>query len=81
MDLTLRYLKDVRQSSLVFGLTKHLLYSKWRDPGVEPRLCLFSQLKRITKEWLDTCRICKGGTYPAQLLYQDLAYMACERVS
>jgi type III restriction enzyme len=42
---------------------------------------LFGQLKRITKQWLDTCLICKGGTYPAQLMYQELADMACERIT
>jgi type III restriction enzyme len=81
VDLTLKHLQDVRQSSLVFELTKHLLYSKWRDPGEEPKLYLFGQLKRITKEWLDTCLVCKGGTYPAQLMYRELADMSCERIT
>jgi type III restriction enzyme len=44
-------------------------------------LHLFGQLKRITKQWLDTCLVCKGGTYPAQLIYQELADMACERIT
>ena len=35
------------------------------------KLHLFGQLKRITKQWLETCLVCKGGTYPAQLMYQD----------
>jgi type III restriction enzyme len=42
---------------------------------------LFGQLKRITKQWLDSCLVCKGGTYPAQLMYQELADMACERIT
>ena len=50
-------------------------------PGEEPKLYLFGQLKRITKQWLDTCLVCKGGTYPAQLMYQELADMACERIT
>jgi hypothetical protein len=29
--------------------------------------------QRITKQWLDTCLQCKGGTYPAQIMYQELA--------
>src|SRR4029450_12884849 len=49
--------------------------------GEEPKLHLFGQLKRITKQWLDTCLVCKGGTYPAQLMYQELADMACERIT
>jgi len=43
----------LRQSSLLFALTKHLLYTKFRDPGEEPKLHLFGQLKRVTKQWLD----------------------------
>ena len=35
----------------------------------------------ITKQWLDTCLVCKGGTYPAQLMYQELADMACDRIT
>jgi type III restriction enzyme len=42
---------------------------------------LFGQLKRITKEWLDNCLVCKGDTYPALLMYQELADMACERIT
>jgi type III restriction enzyme len=81
VDLTLQHLGDVRQSTIVFHLAKHLLYTKWRDPGEEPKLYLFGQLKRIAKEWLDNCLVCKGGTYAAQLLYQELADMACNRIT
>lgn len=81
VDLNLKHLGDMRHSTLLFHLTQRLLYSKWRDPGEEPKLHLFGQLKRITKEWLDTCLDCRGGTYPAQLMYQELADMACERIT
>ncbi len=80
-DMTLQHLGDMRPSSLVFNLTQHLLYTKWRDPGEEPKLHLFGQLKRITKEWLDTCLICKGDTQPALLMYQELADMACNKIT
>lgn len=81
VDLSLQHLEDMRRSTLLFHVTKRLLYTKWRDPGEEPKLHLFGQLKRITKEWLDNCLVCKGGTYPAQLMYQELADMACERIT
>ena len=81
VDMTLDHLEDMRQSSLLFELTKHLLYTKFRDPGEEPKLHLFGQLKRITKQWLDTCLVCKGETYPALLMYQELADMACNRIT
>jgi type III restriction enzyme len=81
VDMSLEHLGDMRPSTLVFHVTKRLLYTQWRDPGEEPRLYLFGQLKRITKQWLDTCLVCKGGTYPALLMYQELADMACNRIT
>ena len=81
VNLNLIHTGDLRRSTLLFHLTQRLLYTKWRDPGEEPKLYLFGQLKRITKQWLDNCLVCKGGTYPAQLMYQELADMACERIT
>jgi type III restriction enzyme len=81
VDLSLEHLEDMRRSTLLFHITQRLLYTKWRDPGEEAKLHLFGQLKRITKQWLDTCLDCKGGTYPAQLIYQELADIACERIT
>lgn len=81
VDLDLEHLGDMRPSTVLFHLTQHLLYTKWRDPGGEPRLYLFGPLKRIAKQWLDTCLVCTGGTYPAQLMYKELADMACNRIT
>ena len=81
VDLSLEHLKELRPSTLVFHLTKRLLETKWRDPGEEPKLHLFGQLKRITRQWLKDHLVCKGATYPAQLMYQSLADTACERIT
>lgn len=81
VDLNLKHLEDMRRSTLLFHIVKRLIYTKWRDPDEEPKLHLFGQLKRITKQWMDTCLVCKGSTYPAQLMYQELADMACERIT
>ena len=81
VDMSLKHLGDMRPSTLVFHVTQRLLYTKWRDPGEEPKLHLFGQLKRITKQWLDTCLVCKGDTYPALLMYQELADMACNKIT
>lgn len=80
VNLTLAHTRDMRTSTLLMHLTKHLLYSKFRDPGEEPKLHLFGQLKRIVKQWLDDHLDCKGDTYPAQLCYLELADRACERI-
>ena len=81
VDLNLIHTGNLRRSTLVFHLTKRLLETKWRDQGEEPKLYLFGQLKRITRQWLDHHLVCKGNTYPAQLLYQELADVTCERIS
>jgi type III restriction enzyme len=81
VELSLEHLDDMRISTVLFHLTKRLVYTKWRDAGEDPKLHLFGQLKRITKQWLDTCLVCKGSTKPAQLLYPDLENMACERIT
>jgi type III restriction enzyme len=81
VDLNLVHTGDLRQSTLLFHLTQRLLYTKWRDPGEAPRLHLFGQLKRITRQWLDGYLVCKGETYPALLMYPELADIACERIT
>ena len=81
VNLNVAHLRDVRTSTLLFELTKRLVYTKWRDPGGDPQLHLFGQLKRIAKQWLDLHLVCKGGTYPAQLMYLSLADLACERIT
>ena len=81
VKLSLKHLKEMRPSTVVFHLTRRLLETKWRDPGEEPKLHLFGQLKRITRQWLKDHMVCKGDTYPAQLLYQNLADTACERIT
>ena len=71
----------MRSSTILFHLARHLLYTKYRDPGEEPKLHLFGQLKRVTRQWLDGGYLrCTGGTYPAQILYHEIADMAAERI-
>jgi type III restriction enzyme len=80
VNLNLVHTGDLRLSTLLFHITQRLLYTKWRDPGEDPKLYLFGQLKRIVKQWLDKYLECEGGTFPAQLMYQELSDMACERI-
>lgn len=78
--LTVEYLDNVRQSSIAYHLTKHLLYAKFRDAGQEPKIHLFNPLKSIVRQWLEGYLRCTGGAYPAQLLYKEIADMACNRI-
>jgi type III restriction enzyme len=81
VNLTLKHTQDVRPSQIVYELTSHLVNTKWRDGNGDPQLHLFGQLKRIARQWLDEYLVCKGGTYPAQLVYKTLADMACEKIT
>ena len=81
VDLNLVHTGDVRPSQVLYELVSHLVLTKWRDPGADPKLHLFGQLKRIARQWLEGYLVCKGGTYPAQLKYKMLADMACERIT
>ena len=81
VDLNLVHTGDLRTSSLVLHLTKRLLETKWRDPNQDIKMHLFGKLRNVVKRWLDTCLVCRGGTYPAQLMYQSLADMACNRIT
>jgi type III restriction enzyme len=80
VDLDLAHSKDMRRSTLVMHLTKRLVTTKLRDPADSPRLAQFGYARPLVREWLDNHLECQGGTYPAQLLYQELADMACERI-
>ena len=80
--LTVEHLEGMRRSTIIFHLTSHLLYHRFRDPGTEPKMHLFGQLKRIVREWLDGGYLtCTGGTYSAMLMYRQLADQACDRIA
>ena len=80
VELDLAHTGKHRTSEIVYHLTRRLLLTKWHDPDEQIKFHLFPQLKNITQQWLESSLQCKGGTYAAQLLYQDLADMACERI-
>ena len=81
VDLNLVHTGDMRTSQLVYNLTVRLLETKWRDPNEDLKMHLFGKLRNVVKQWLDTCLVCRGGTYPAQLMYQSLADMACNKIT
>ena len=80
VDLTLEHTADVRPSQVLYELTSHLITNHWRDENGEPQLQMFGQLKRITREWLESSLLCKGRTFPAQLKYKTLADLASQRI-
>lgn len=81
VELNLEHTGEVRKSTVLHHLTKELLYTQWRGPDDQPMVHLFGQLKRVTKQWLDECLVCKGNTFPAQLMYQSISDKACELIT
>jgi len=81
VELNVKHLDGMRLSTIVFNLTKYLLYNKYRDPNENPKVYLFGQLKRIVRQWIDGGYLrCTGNTFPAQVLYQEIADMACNKI-
>jgi len=80
-DLSLEHTKDLRRSTILMRLTKHLLESKFRDSDGNLELHLFGQLKRVVRQWLDHHLHCKGKTYETQILYPAIADIACNRIA
>jgi type III restriction enzyme len=76
-----KHLKDERMSTVILNLTNRLLNTKWQDTDGYPKYHLFGPLKRITKQWIETCLVCQADTYPAQLMYLQLADEACNRIT
>jgi type III restriction enzyme len=81
VELTLKHLGDMRPSTLLILVVKRLIFKHWRDADGDPRINLYGELRRIASEWLKTCLVCNGGTYPGQLLTLDLMDRACDKIS
>jgi len=70
-----------RKSTIVWDLSKHILYKYFRDEDGEPKLHLMGQIKRITRQWIDGKYLdCKGDTGPWMLEYLNVANQAAERI-
>ena len=73
--------RDIRKATLAFHLARDLLRRHLRAADEEPRLHLFGQVKGIVRGWLDGgYLVCERGTHPGQVLYEELAEMACQRI-
>ncbi len=81
VDLNLVHTGDLRFSTLVYQLAGRLVSHHWREEGQPEPMHLFADLRRVAKRWLEQCLECVGGCYPAQLMYQELADQACEKIT
>lgn len=80
VDLDLGHMEGTRSSAIAYHLTRRLLQRWWRDPNDAPKYHLFGKVKAIAQAWVNNHLICEEGTYPAQVLYHEMADIACERI-
>lgn len=81
VDLSLERLSSVRPSQVCMHLTHRLLETKLQRGSGQPDFHLFGRVNPITQRWMREHLVCQGETYPALLMYQTLADMACERIA
>ncbi len=77
---TLYGLKEHRLQQVDYRLAALLLERYFRDSEGAARPWLFPQLRRIVREWRETCLTCKDNAFPQMLLLSELAHAAAERI-
>ena len=81
LTLTLAHLGNMLLSEIIFRLAIHMVTEKFREADEEPDMRLFPQCQRLVKQWLDAGLLqCRGGTYPAQVTYKQLADEVTEQI-
>ena len=80
IELTPERIKDFRKSTVILHLATHLVKTKYPDGQGIPKHHLILKMKKVVREWLNQCLVCKGGTNHGQLVYRRIADRACERM-
>lgn len=80
-DLDVKHLKDIRENTIVYTLTKYMLENHFREQGQETPYNLFGKVKVIVQDWVRNHLHCRDGACPAQILYLPLAFDACRRIA
>ena len=82
VDLNLEHLGDMRPSHGALPPDQRICSTPSGAIPAKSRSCISSASSSASPSNGSTAiSICKGGTYPAQLMYQELADMACERIT
>lgn len=78
---------DMRRSTMVMHVAKHLLFTRFKDPDEPAPMHLMTSLMSVTRRWFDEGYFeCTGGTMEGMVTYVDIAnkaadliYAACQR--
>jgi type III restriction enzyme len=73
-------LEAVRPSEISYHLAKHLMYTRFRDPGQAPPLNLFVPIQRIARRWIEEGYLVAKGVPIATVTYLEMADKAAERI-
>ena len=80
-ELNVKHLKDVRENTIIYTLTKYMLEEHFRKQCEDTPIHLFGEVKHIVADWVRNHLHCTGGAFPAQILYTSLALDACRRIA
>ena len=80
-ELNVKHLKDVRENTIIYTLTKYMLEEHFRKQYEDTPIHLFGEVKHIVADWVRNHLHCSGGAFPAQILYTSLALDACRRIA
>jgi len=88
VELTPQILEDLRPSAIAYLLAKRLLYTRFRDPGQDPPMHLFGDIKRVVNRWINEGYLTAKGAPLGAISYTELAdraveliFMACQRAT
>jgi len=76
----LQDLSEVRLQAVAFRIARRALDEHFRDAEGREKPWLFPQVLRAAREWLDTCVVCKEGTFPQMLRLVQLESLAAEKL-
>jgi len=80
VELSLDDLRCQRDATVAFHLAGHTLRTWFKDQEDNLKPWLFPSLLAIARRWMAECLTCAGGTFPAYLLWRDIADRAAERM-
>ncbi len=78
--LSLEEMRKQREATVAFHLAGYTLNRWFRDQEGNRKPWLFPCLLAVTRRWMAECLNCIGGTFPAYLLWRDVADKAAQRV-
>lgn len=70
-ELSVEQVKNIRDQSVIYAITRDLIAMKFSDDEQNKRFHKFNQLKQIVSEWYYHKLQCIGDTFKQMILYED----------